>query len=117
MSNACDGFDAIDVVVDWIDACRTRRLEDLLDLYDAAAFVECREGGNFRGRAAMAEYWRPRLASAKAGAFEIDVLAPFGGGVSLDYRDYDGTPVRTLFRFTETGKIGQTACTPIKQAA
>jgi hypothetical protein len=32
MSNARDGFDAIGVVVDWIDACKQRRLDDLLDL-------------------------------------------------------------------------------------
>ena len=37
MSNARDGFDAIGVVVDWIDACKQRRLGDLLDLYDATA--------------------------------------------------------------------------------
>jgi hypothetical protein len=117
MSKARYGFDAIGVVVDWIDACRARQLEDLLDLYDIAASVECCEGGNFLGRAAMAQYWRPRLARAVANAFEIDVLMPFDGGVSLDYRGYDGMPVRTLFRFTDTGKISQTVCAPIKQAA
>ncbi|MGB6433140.1 MAG: hypothetical protein WBF59_03790 [Bradyrhizobium sp.] len=30
-------FDPVAVVVDWLDACRTRRLGDLLDLYDAKA--------------------------------------------------------------------------------
>ena len=37
MSDARDGFDAIGVVVDWIDACKQRRLDDLLDLYDVTA--------------------------------------------------------------------------------
>ena len=50
MSNAPDGFDAIGVVVDWIDACKQRRLDDLLNLYDA----------------------RPPLNAAKAEAFEVD---------------------------------------------
>ena len=45
MSDARDGFDAIGVVVDWIDACKQRRLDDLLNLYDATAIVECCEGG------------------------------------------------------------------------
>ena len=76
MSDARDGFDAIGVVVDWIDACKQRRLDDLLDLYDATAIVECCEGGSFRGRSEMERYWRPRLARAVTGAFEIDALFP-----------------------------------------
>src|SRR4029078_10345280 len=46
MMNASDRFDAVGIVVDWIDACRQRRLDALLDLYDDAATVECCEGGN-----------------------------------------------------------------------
>jgi len=104
MSDARDGFDAIGVVVDWIDACKQRRLDDLLDLYNAAAIVECCEGGSFRGRSEMERYWRPRLARAVTGAFEIDALFPEVDGVTLDYRGYDGVPVRTHFCFTSTGK-------------
>ena len=37
---------------------------------------------------------------------------PEPDGVTLDYRGYDGVPVRTHFRFTSTGKIGLTACAP-----
>src|ERR1051325_10507047 len=117
MSNARDGFDAIGVVVDWIDACKQRRLDDLLDLYDAAATVECCEGGSFRGRSEMERYWRPRLERAGSGAFEIDVLMPDKDGVMLDYRGYDGVPVRTHFRFTSTDKISVPACAPISAAA
>jgi hypothetical protein len=36
---------------------------------------------------------------------------PDNDGVTLDYRGYDGGPVRTRFRFTGTGKISLTACT------
>jgi hypothetical protein len=117
MSNARDGFDAIGVVVDWIDACKQRRLDDLLNLYDATATVECCEGGSFRGRSEMEKYWRPRLARAVTGAFEIDALFPDADGVTLDYRGYDGVPVRTHFCFTGTGKISLTACVPIRAAA
>jgi SnoaL-like protein len=117
MSNARDGFDAIGVVVDWIDACKRRRLDNLLNLYDATATVECCEGGSFRGRSEMERYWRPRLARAARGAFEIDALIPEADGVTLDYRGYDGFPVRTQFRFTDGGKIRLTACEPIKAAA
>lgn len=41
MSNARDGFDAIAVVVDWIDAFRRDRLGALLDLYADDATIEC----------------------------------------------------------------------------
>ena len=68
MSNARDGFDAIGVVVDWIDACKQRRLDDLLDLYDVTATVEFCEGGSFRGRSEMESYWAPRLARSRRGA-------------------------------------------------
>ena len=76
MSDARDGFDAIGVVVDWIDACKQRRLDDLLNLYDPTAAVECCEGGSFRGRSELERYWRPRLTRARSDAFEIDALMP-----------------------------------------
>jgi hypothetical protein len=117
MSNARDSFDAIGVIVDWIDACKARRLDLLLELYDAAATVECCEGGNYRGRAEVERYWCPKLAVPSSKAFEIDAVMPEAGGVSLDYRGYDGKPVRTQFQFSESGKILHTACAPIKDAA
>ena len=117
MSNARDGFDAIGVVVDWIDACKQRRLDDLLNLYDARAIVECCEGGSFRGRSEMERYWRPRLERSRRGAFEIIALMPEPDGATLDYQGYDGVPVRTHFRFTSTGKISLTACASIRAAA
>jgi hypothetical protein len=117
MSGARDGFDAIGVVVDWIDACKQRRLYDLLNLYDAAATVECCEGGSFHGRSEMESYWAPRLVRSRQGAFEIDLLMPDKDGVTLDYLGYDGVPVRTHFRFTSTGKISRTVCAPIRAAA
>ncbi len=110
-------FDEIGVVVDWIDACRTRDLEGLLDLYDDNAVVECCEGGSFEGRSGMAQDWLPRLERASSDAFEIYALFLEHGGVSLDYRGYDGKPMRTLFRFNDAGKIQVTACDPIRAAA
>jgi hypothetical protein len=110
-------FDAIDIVVDWIDACKQRRLEALLDLYDEVATVECCEGGTFTGRSEMERYWRPRLVGAGCDAFAIDALMPEGDGVSLDYRDYDGRCMRTHFLFAPSGKIRLTRCEPIRLAA
>lgn len=117
MAKAKDRFDAIGIVVDWIDACKQRRLEALLDLYDEEATVKCCDGGNFIGRSQMEQYWRPRLARAGRDAFAIDALMPEADGVSLDYRDYDGRRMRMHFRFTQAGKIRLTACEAIRLAA
>lgn len=110
-------FDEIAIIVDWIDSCKRRDLEALVNLYDDDAVVECCEGGSFRGRYEIEQYWQPRLARSRSGAFEIDALFPDHGGVSLDYRGYDGKPMRTLFRFNNVGKIAKSACDPIRVAA
>jgi hypothetical protein len=115
MSKSAGEFDPIGIVVDWIDACRHRQLSALVELYDAAAVVDCCEGGRFRGRAEVERYWRPKLIGSGPGVFEIDALLPTAGGVSLDYRDHDGKSVRTHFRFSEHGKIIHTACAPIQR--
>ena len=117
MSNARDGFDAIAVVVDWIDAFRQSRLGALLDLYADDATVECCDGVRFRGRSELERYWRPTLARTATGTFEVDALFPEQDGVSLDYRGHDGRAVRTLFRFDDAGKIRLTASAPVRQAA
>jgi hypothetical protein len=114
MSKAQDPFDTVGIVADWIDACKQQRLDVLLDLYEDAAIIESCEGGTFRGRSAMEWYWRSKLAGPAA--FEVDALCPEPDGVSLDYRGYDGKPVRTHFRFN-AGKITLTTFATIKQAA
>lgn len=117
MSSSRSNFDPIGIVVDWLDACRARQLLTLIDLYDNEASIDCCQGGTFRGRLGLERYWRPKLTHAVTGAFEVDALFPEADGVCLDYRDFDGTPVRTNFTFTDTGKIRHTACDIIRQAA
>jgi ketosteroid isomerase-like protein len=41
MSVLQDDFDPLAVVVDWLDACRSRELDALLNLYDERATLEC----------------------------------------------------------------------------
>jgi len=113
MSKEPSRFDPIGIVVDWIDACRERKLSALVELYDEAATVDCCEGGRFSGRAGVERYWRSRLAGPSTGAFEIDAIMPEWKGVCLDYREHDGKPVRTHFRFSAAGKILHTACGPV----
>lgn len=111
MSNTRDAFDAVGVIVDWIDACKKRRLSDLVKLYDDSATVDCQGEGRFEGRTALRRYLRAKLQNQKPGAFAIDALVPEAAGVCLHYRDCDGQAVRTHFRFSPAGKIVHTAST------
>ncbi len=112
MSNRNDAFDAIGMVVDWIDACRQWRLADLVDLYDDEATLDCCGGDRFEGRYALLRYWKPKLQKRLPSAFGIDALMPEATGVCVNYRDYDGPAVRTHFRFNSQGKIVYIACAP-----
>jgi hypothetical protein len=117
MSKAQDGFDAIAIVVDWIDAAKQQRLDDLMALYAVDAALDCCDGGCFKGRTEMKEYWAPRLARAVKGAFEILALMPDDDGIWVDYVGYDGKVVRTIVRFDDEGKIRLTTCDEIKAVA
>lgn len=107
-------FDQIAIVVDWLDACRARDLEALLDLYalDASLECACDDRKILRGRTALVSYWRPRLGEFSANAFGLDEITPEDGGVVLHYISFEGKPVRVLFAFDGNGKIMKTRCEP-----
>jgi hypothetical protein len=66
MGHVMGNFDPLAVVVNWLDACRARGLDELLDFYDTAATLECGCNGPhiYRGRADLALSWSPRLEAA-----------------------------------------------------
>ncbi len=107
-------FDRVAVVVDWLDACRSRDLNTLLDLYAADARLECNCDSVkvHHGRAELDAYWRPRLDSQAPVAFGLEEITPGPDGVVLDYLSYEGKPVRIHFSFDQSGKIMQTRCGP-----
>jgi hypothetical protein len=113
--------DPIAMVVDWLDACRSRRLSELLDLYDAAATLECGCNGPYiyRGRHELARYWSSRLAAAVPDAFRLTNILPGDepGSAVLDYTSYEGKPVRMYFQFTPSGKIAAAICGPLDQSS
>lgn len=115
MSISRGGPDPIAAVVDWLDACRGRRIYALLDLYDEAATLECACDGikSLTGRAALEAYWRPKLTDSSRGSFSMDDVTADDEGVILDYRSYEGKPVRIHFRFNDAGKILHTRCGPL----
>jgi hypothetical protein len=83
MSISRDEPDPIATVVDWLDACRNRRICALLDLYDEAATLECACDGinSLTGRAALEAYWRPKLTDPSPGSFSMDDVTTDGAGV------------------------------------
>jgi hypothetical protein len=108
-----DDFDKMAAVVDWLDACRSRNLEALLDFYAGNASLECAcEDAGISGRSALAAYWRPKLSAASRQAFTLEEITPHGEGVVLDYLSFDGKPVRIIFAFDARGKISHMRCEP-----
>jgi hypothetical protein len=112
-------FDPVALVVDWLDACRGRDIDALLDLYAPQATLECGcgEGKTCESRADIAAYWRPRLVAFSPDAFGLEEIAPSADGVVLDYLSFDGKPVRVSFTFDDAGKIRQSRCVPVAQPA
>lgn len=71
-------FDPIAGVVDWLDCCRARNIDDLLDLYDARGSLECASAGPYiyQGREDIACYCSMRLDKAVPHAFSLTELVP-----------------------------------------
>jgi hypothetical protein len=114
-------FDPLAVVVDWLDACRARRLDGPLEFYDTAATLECGCDGPhiYRGSADIARYWSTRLQAAVPDAFRLTNILPGDEPHSavLDYTSYEGKPVRIYFQFAASGKIAATACGPLDRCS
>jgi hypothetical protein len=106
-------FDPIGVVVDWLDACRARRLDDLLDLYDASGSLRCACSGPFiyQGRDNLFRYWLVRLERSVPHAFTLmDLEMIDEPSLRMSYIGYDGRPVEARFSFTNAGKIADMRC-------
>jgi len=113
MSNLGTGFDPIGIVIDWLDACRERRLENLLALYADHATIDCCTGERFVGGSGLLQYWSAKLRGATAAAFELEEILIEQDCIRLDYRDYDGSAVSTKFWFDAEGSITRTLCVPL----
>lgn len=109
-----ENFDEMAVVVDWLDCCRNRNLQALLDLYAEDALLECVcEDARVSGRAQLAGYWKPKLAAGiSTTAFGLEEIIPVADKVMLEYLSFAGAPVRITFTFDAHGKISHTRCEP-----
>jgi len=112
MSNLPKDFDPIAVTIDWLDACRARDLDALLDLYAEGARLECECGGRsiHVGRTELESYWRPRFGKFASVASGLDEITLDADGVVLDYQGQEGKPIRIHFAFDRDGKIVHTRC-------
>ena len=110
-----DDFDKMAAVVDWLDACRSKNLDTLLDFYAEDAGLDCAcERAGISGRSALAAYWRPKLSGASVDAFTLEEITPHGDGVALDYLNFESKPVRIVFGFDAYGKISHMRCEPAR---
>ncbi|MCA6125820.1 nuclear transport factor 2 family protein [Bradyrhizobium sp. WSM 1704] len=101
------------LVVDWLDCCRSRDLNGMLELYADDARLDCAcEGAGISGRSALADYWRPKLATLLPDAFGLEEISPGSDGVVLDYLSFEGRPVRITFAFDAQGRISHMRCAP-----
>ena len=104
-------FDPLALVVDWFDKCRLGRIDELLDLYDERATLECNCARvSLTGRKAIAAYWVPKLERRVHSTFTLDDMVLTGCGVLVDYRGYRGEAVRIHFHFNPSGKILDRSC-------
>ena len=118
MSFFLDQFDPFVVVGNWLDACRWRKLDSLINLYDEQATFECDcEGVRLTGRKWIAAYWKPKLESKAVLAFSLIDVALIVDGVRLNYQSDEGKPVRMNFRLSPSGKILHTSCGPLLRNA
>jgi hypothetical protein len=117
LNRPSDEFDPLAVTIDWLDACRWRDLDRLLDLYDERATLECNcEGVVLTGRRSLSAYWKPKLESKLPVAFAtLGDMTPTGDGAQVNYQNCEGKPVRIHFRFTPSGKIAHTSCSLLGQ--
>ena len=104
-------FDRSAVVVTWLDACRSVRLDALFNLYEERATLisDC-EGVSLAGRNSIADYLKSKLESKVASAFTLDGMTLTGDEFQVDYEGCKGLPARINFRFSALGKILHTKC-------
>jgi len=71
-------LDPIAAVMDWLGACAEGRLDDLLDMYEENASLECGCDGPYIycGRAILGGYWSSRLADSAPQAFTLNNVLP-----------------------------------------
>jgi len=109
-------FDPMAVAVDWLDAYRAARINQIVGMYSPDAVIECACRGRkiIHGREGIAAYWRHRFIEMPA--LELEDLQLDGGAVVVSYRTSDGV-VQALLDIASDGQIMRCRCGSIDQRA
>lgn len=105
--------DPMAVAVDWLDAYRTARIDQMVTMYSPDAAIDCAcESGRvvIHGEEGIATYWRHRFVESPA--LELMDLQADGEAVVITYRTSSGI-VETLLDIAEDGRITCCACGPV----
>jgi ketosteroid isomerase-like protein len=104
--------DPMAVAVDWLDAYRAARINQIVGMHSPDAVIECACGGRkiIHGHEGIAAYWRHRLVETPA--LEIDDLQMDGGAAVVSYRTSGGI-VQALLDVRDDGLISRCRCGPI----
>jgi ketosteroid isomerase-like protein len=104
--------DPMAVAVDWLDAYRAARINQIVGMYSPDAVIECACGGRkiIHGQEDIAAYWRQRFNEMPA--LELEDLQGDGGAVVISYRTNSGT-VQARLDIAEDGMINRCRCGPV----
>jgi ketosteroid isomerase-like protein len=104
--------DPMAVAVDWLDAYRAARINQIVGMYSADAVIECACGGRkiIYGRAGIAAYWRQRFVESPA--LELEDLQVDDAAVVVSYRTNSGV-VQALLSIANDGQITRCRCGPV----
>jgi len=101
------------VAVDWLDAYRAGRINQIVSMYSPNAVIECACGGRkfIHGFEGITAYWRHRLLQTPALALE-DIRMD-GPTVAVAYRVRSGI-VQALLDVANDGAIMRCRCGPME---
>jgi len=104
--------DPMAIAVDWLDAYRAARINQIVGMYSPDAVIECACGGRMviYGQEGIAAYWRRCFIEMPA--LELEDLQVDGGAVVVFYRVNSGI-VQALLETSEDGLITSCRCSPI----
>ena len=104
---ACD---PMAVAVDWLDAYRAERLDQIVGMFSPDAVIDCACGSSRAvcGPQGIAAYWRQRFVDTPA--VELIDLQAEGEAVVVTYRTGSGKIVETLLDIADDGLITCCAC-------
>ena len=104
-------LDPMAAAVDWLDAYRAARINQIVGMYSPDAVVECDCDGRkiIYGRGGIAAYWLHRFTAAPA--LELHDLRMNGGAVAVSYL-IASRIVQALLDIDEDGLIMRSRCGP-----